>query len=86
MRDVAWRNASPRPRVQSPVCVGSSGAGWSPGHHSSGTWEICVAGLSLPAASGFHLSVLLGATLSIGRCAGRVARLVMAALTLVGFV
>jgi len=46
-----------------------------------------VAGLSHAlAASGFHLSVLLGATLSIGRCAGRVARLVMAALTLVGFV
>ena len=46
-----------------------------------------VAGLSHAlAASGFHLSVLLGATLAIGRCAGRAARLVMAALTLVGFV
>ena len=46
-----------------------------------------VAGLSHAlAASGFHLSVLLGATLAIGRFAGRAARLVMAALTLVGFV
>ena len=45
-----------------------------------------VAGLSHAlAASGFHLSVLLGAALAVGRCLGRSLRLALAALALLIF-